>query len=68
VGEGALKIGRRRQQSRQFFVMVGVVEMEIFWLMVDGSVEARRPAHFLRSKRWTLVNWVNLNKNIKVNM
>jgi hypothetical protein len=33
VGEGALKIGRRRQQSRRFFVMVGVVEMEIFWLL-----------------------------------
>jgi hypothetical protein len=33
VVEGALKIGRRRQQSRRFFVMVGVVEMENFWLM-----------------------------------
>jgi hypothetical protein len=30
VGEGALKIGQRRQQSRRFFVMVGVVEMMIF--------------------------------------
>jgi hypothetical protein len=51
VGEGALKIGRRRQQSRQFFVMVGVVEMENF--LVDGSVEAARLT-FSRSKsgRW----------------
>jgi hypothetical protein len=41
VGEGTLKIGRRRQQSRRFFVMVGVVEMEIFCLMAllmaDGA-------------------------------
>jgi hypothetical protein len=39
VGEGALKIGRRWQQSRRFFVTVGVVETEIF-LSLDGSVEA----------------------------
>jgi hypothetical protein len=59
VGEGALKIGRRRQQSRRFFVMVGVVEMRDF--LVDGSVEAAARLTFSRSKRWPLVNWVNLN-------
>jgi hypothetical protein len=47
VGEGALKIGRRRQQSRRFFVMVGVVEMESFF----GASVGRLMARFLAFKK-----------------
>jgi hypothetical protein len=39
--------------------MVGVVEWRDF--LVDGSVEAAARLTFSRSKRWPLVNWVNLN-------
>ena len=66
MGEGALKIGRRRQQSRRFFVMVGVVEMEIFLLMAL-SVEARRT--FSVFKKMAVGKLGKFKpKNIKVNM
>jgi hypothetical protein len=45
VGEGALKIGRRRQQSRRFFVMVGWSKWGVFLLALlmadDGSLSSR---------------------------
>jgi hypothetical protein len=55
VGEVALNIGWRRQQSRRFFVMVGVVEMESFF---GGSVDGSWLA-FLAFKKMAVV--YNLN-------